>query len=323
MGKWAADRRLAWEQLETRGLLTTKVSSTVASFSANLVGSKLVVAGPVRPYATRRTCSVFLLDVRLMKWTWKDIAGGPMLCQHSAVLLDDKILSYGGLYPDTFDQVWALDTCLFKFSRKGVRGRSPVPRRLHIAEFIERRKEMVVFGGKTRYHSPLNDLCVLDCEDFTWHFPRVTGQLPKKRFEHASTVVDTTLYVYGGCSRKHVLGDLHVIRCETGFYHWSSPRTYGIKPRKVSGASLSFVDGRILLYGGRSSHAQSRLAILDLAKKRWYADSGEHSGDYIVTGERIANAQHSAVVVHEKVVVLGGTGMDFGQCFVLSDNPEL
>lgn len=322
MGKWAAQRRLKWTQQETRGLLTTKVSSTVASFSATLVGCRIVVTGPVRPYATRKTCSVFWLDLRDMKWRWKDIPRGPMLCQHSAVLLQDTLLTYGGLYPDTFTQVWAFDLCLLEFRKVDTYGMKPKPRRLHCAGFMHRRKEMVVFGGKTMLHSPLNDLCVLDCVDFTWAYPKVSGRLPQKRFDHASCMAGTNMFIYGGCNGKYTLADLHVIRCERGFFHWSSPRLSGVKPWNGRGATLLFVDGRLLLYGGRSRSMHSGVAVLNLRKKRWRGDKGEHRGDFVVSGERVENAHHCAVMVDDDMVVLGGTGMDFGQCCLLSPDTD-
>ena len=142
----------------------------------------------------------------------------------------------------------------------------------HSAHGLE--KDMIVFGGFDCDHGVCRNLvewCDLDSK--SWKTMPVVGDVPPPVCRHASELMGSSLYLYGGCNRildegVRRYGDLYCIDLQTQ-QSMRLPQS-GQTPGELSGHSLTKVGKCLYLFGGwTGSEYSNDLYILDPRAGKW------------------------------------------------------
>ncbi|XP_015901923.2 protein GLUTELIN PRECURSOR ACCUMULATION 3 [Ziziphus jujuba] len=158
-------------------------------------------------------------------------------------LLDKKFLSDIVVY-DTDNKLWFQPEC----SGCGSDGQvGPSPRAFHIAVAID--CNMFIFGGRSG-SKRLGDFWVLDTDIWQWSELTSFGDLPSPRdFAAASAIGNRKIVMYGGWDGKKWLSDVYVM--DTMSLEWTELSVTGSIPPPRCGHTVTMVEKRLLVYGGR------------------------------------------------------------------------
>ena len=328
---WCESRALEWRSVDTLQY-PLGYRHVVDFLTGTLVGAKLFLIGQFMRFndlaSTPNGCVVYWMDTRTFAWSTKELTG-PNVYGHSTVLTRDRLVIIGGLLGDSTInmKIWSLDLTMVEFTTLQTSGVKVRSRAYHSGEFIEKREQVVVFGGyNVLSNSCLNDVVIFDLKKLAWQVPKVTGEKPSCRARQSSCMLRQTMFVYGGQNAIHeawdTLSDLHLLHCGRSMFTWSSPRLQGFRPVASFAATLSHIRGKLILYGGQNGGVPlSTLFIYDLRERVWERCGVEASDSYSVTGTERKNLAHTAVVVNETLMVLGGRGAPLALCRVLQERP--
>ncbi|KAK6136023.1 hypothetical protein DH2020_030233 [Rehmannia glutinosa] len=123
----------------------------------------------------------------------------------------------------------------------------PSPRAFHIAVAID--CHMFIFGGRFGGNR-LGDFWVLDTDIWQWSELTSFGDLPSSRdFAAASVVGNSKIVMYGGWDGKKWLSDVYVL--DTISLEWTELSVSGTIPPPRCGHSVTMIEKRLLMYGGR------------------------------------------------------------------------
>ncbi|XP_073123877.1 protein GLUTELIN PRECURSOR ACCUMULATION 3 [Henckelia pumila] len=174
---------------------------------------------------------------------------------HTAVNVGkSKIVFFGGLV----DKKFLNDVTVYDIERKlwfqpkctgsGSDGQmGPGPRAFHIAVAID--CHMFIFGGRLGGNR-LGDFWVLDTDIWQWSELTSFGDLPSSRdFAAASPVGNRKIVMYGGWDGKKWLSDVYIL--DTISLEWMELSVSGTLPPPRCGHSVTMIEKRLLVYGGR------------------------------------------------------------------------
>lgn len=209
----------------------------------------------------------------------------------------------GGKYFDSlFVNAFHAERGMWEQLRPRGSGPRPAPRSGCVVEFINDR-QMFVHGGYDDGDRFFDDTFVFDMASYSWQriIPGGVGSdvgprpEPMAREGHSSTVLNGDVVICGGNGESLFMADVHVF--DTGRMRWCDPpRTVGLGPGKVSGASMgSTADGRAVFVGGEGG---------------WHISRSTH----------VLEFTHRAVVGVDKMVeVARERGPDAKRCVVCLD----
>eukprot|EP01071_Lankesteria_metandrocarpae_P008692 Lankesteria_metandrocarpae@DN5024_c0_g1_i2.p1 len=175
---------------------------------------------------------------------------------------------------------------------------------------------LVVFGGAT--HSDLesgtNDLYILDCSTWTWCTVDQSGEVPSPRYGHKMCAIqeEQNILLFGGANDEGALfilklsvkarpdiKTLDLQRSAVTFSAvWSRHVSEGSLPLSRSFHTLNRIGGRIFLFAGMTRSLVSDLYVYDFRKDTWTRPLYEG---------QINTRAHSTAVLHDKLIVFGGT----------------
>ncbi|CAI0560385.1 unnamed protein product [Linum tenue] len=174
---------------------------------------------------------------------------------HTAVMVGkSKVVIFGGLVDKTFlsdiyvydveKKMWFTPDC----SGNGSDGQvGPSPRAFHVAVAID--TLMFVFGGRFG-GKRLGDFWLLDTDTWQWSELASFGDLPSPRdFAAASAVGNQKIVMLGGWDGKKWLSDVYVL--DTTSLEWTELAVTGTLPPPRCGHTVTMVEKRLLVYGGR------------------------------------------------------------------------
>jgi len=229
---------------------------------------------------------------------------------HTAVLADTQLVIFGGhRYGGTgtfqyFNDVNVLDVESSTWHDVRCAGEPPSPRYGHSATLIGRR--MFVFGGRGEGGALLDDMFLLDLDEWCWVNVSPTTAAPAARFEHGCCTVGPRIVVFGGWNGKACFNDLWVF--DTDSFTWMKPKTGGRPPCPRHGCQTELLpDGRVVVFGGHSTPAEaggkalyhSDMSVLDVQTMIWSRPR--------TTGDNpSARTGHTMVRVGGSMCVLGG-----------------
>ena len=337
MGDVSESRKFHWGSKFVVGASATRAESesVVSRLTTTLVGNRVVVIGQLGEWENGRNhCRVCSVDLQKAEWTWVQTYG-PHLEGHIAVLADDRVFIHGGkdtnnLLSDT--DVWSVDLSLMELHRHETFGKQPTRRKGHTGVFVEENRHVVLFGGHhTTLHGEIYDeLWVMNVDTMIWRRPIVKGRPPSARFGHAACLVNTHMFVYGGCAEDSLYRDCHVLHCKGQHYRWSRIRVKGLKPSRLLNCTLSFLSGKLFVFGGSESArvsqktARRSLFCLDLGTYKWHrirdvivSDDGAPA-EYTVTGKINATHSHSALTFADSILIIGGINRKLSEIGVLA-----
>jgi N-acetylneuraminic acid mutarotase len=133
-------------------------------------------------------------------------------------------------------------------------GTIPAARFGHTMSRIQRGRNLVLFGGVMKGEDGkgvlTNDLHILDTGIMRWTCIQAQGSPPYPRHSHATAVVSTRLFVFGGAidDAGVACNDLHMFDSTTST--WSQPKSKGDPPPPRYGHSMVAVGTRLFLFGG-------------------------------------------------------------------------
>lgn len=176
---------------------------------------------------------------------------------HSAVNIGkSKIVIFGGLVDKRFlnditvydaeNKLWFQPECTGSGSDGQV---GPSPRAFHVAVAID--CHMFIFGGRSG-GKRLGDFWVLDTDIWQWSELTGFGDLPSPRdFAAASAIGNQKIVMCGGWDGKKWLSDVYLL--DTISLEWTELSITGTVPPARCGHTITMVEKRLLLYGGRGS----------------------------------------------------------------------
>ena len=270
-----------------------------------------------RPKETR-FCSILSLE----DFTWqylkvpRTLDGRPKFCLqgHTATLVNDQIWFIGGVLGlaelDYSDLVFSLDLVEEQFVCLKCLGHGEVDGFfLHTADFYQERNEIIVFGGYNPYGRvnfyPLHSLntITLNWTEMVWR-----GQAPGERRNHASCLVRSELYIFGGLTAAAVvLNDLYVLNLASSTPTFSEVRTR-YSPERRFGTLLFHFQGHLFLFGGKrrlyegANIRQNDMNRFDLREQEWH-----ECENWSTQTRPSARCNHKAAILESSVLIFGGT----------------
>ncbi|PKC64038.1 hypothetical protein RhiirA1_537349 [Rhizophagus irregularis] len=131
----------------------------------------------------------------------------------SQYTINDKLYLFGGISHDkTTNDVFTIEINTLNVLPVFSSGAIPKPRCLHTQVNVG--ANLFVFGGKLDNSNEKldNDIYILDTDakdmKFVWSKPSMSGSLPDGRYGHTSTLIGTTVYIFGGQDYMNHLNDL-------------------------------------------------------------------------------------------------------------------
>ncbi|CAN0900641.1 Protein GLUTELIN PRECURSOR ACCUMULATION 3 [Linum grandiflorum] len=174
---------------------------------------------------------------------------------HTAVVAGkSKVVVFGGLVDKRFlsdifvydmeKKMWLQPDCTGNGSDGQV---GPCPRAFHVAVVID--TMMFIFGGRSG-GKRLGDFWLLDTDTWQWSELASFGDLPSPRdFAAASAVGNQKIVMFGGWDGKKWLSDVYVL--DTISLEWTELAITGAIPPPRCGHTVTMVEKRLLVYGGR------------------------------------------------------------------------
>lgn len=326
---WGDDVRMDWDRIDHTSVpgMTNLVRQNVFHHTATIAGSRIYLIGMLgaRGGWPPERVLVCCLDYVKQLWTSTFIPG-PWITRHGAALAEDKIYVYGGLINNVtpLDAMWQFDFMLMELSKLPNSRRRPPFRYGATFEFLEGVDRMVLTCGFNQNERRcLNDLWLYNPEENEWMQGKPTGQPPVPCHSQASCASGDTVYCFGGTDGDVVMDTLSLLHSSYGFFRWSIPNLSApFAPPGRFGASLCFISGKLILYGGKSMSNPNSFkdtAIFDYRKLKWYRENGNLFGDYrlLELKEKTPLRFHAAVASPLKMFVFGGIGMDFRSYFTM------
>lgn len=323
-------RRFVWTKRVPVG---TPEKPTMRRFGATctLVGHYLWVIGGAR---LRQSYSV--LDLREHRWRFVAIEGRPYRFHlHTANLFEDCLLLFGadimvGRISVRSTDVVRFDPVLNEVTAIACGGDidlHPLRKQSHTADVCESEKLLVLFGGIPHPTSPHRNLYLLDLTSWRWTMPKSKGTAPTQRERHASTLVGSRLFIYGGdrgFQNSHARADLHtVVIRRSGPLVWQAVRIYGNpKLRRIFPGFHYVGNGRIVIFGGFSDNRDTSdfLIIEDVLSNRpvCHVITEARNVEYSWRGELPPpRCQHTIIQSQGVLLVIGGTADDGSSYFEL------
>ncbi|GLH07303.1 hypothetical protein R5R35_003214 [Gryllus longicercus] len=253
-----------------------------------------------------------------MYWT-VHLEGGPRRVNHAAVVVGDKIYSFGGYCTgENYHKrrpidVHVLNTANYRWTALPLPEYGgdqflsvPYQRYGHTAVAYE--DKIYIWGGRNDEYA-CNTLFCFDTVTLKWTCPEVTGPIPGARDGHSACIIDHCMYIFGGFEEyiDRFSQDVHALDFRT--MKWRFVYTRGDPPSYRDFHSASAIGSNMYIFGGRGDlngpfHSQEEhycpdIMYLDTITGRWHrpATSGR-----VPVGRR----SHSAFVHREYLYVFGG-----------------
>jgi len=196
---------------------TPMVSGTVPSprdgHSACIIGDAMYIFGGYAEISEVYSPSpaVFRLDLRLFEWTLLKCKGEPPIYRdfHTATAIDNKMFIFGGrsdnsneFTPQTefySDKLIYLDLDTLHWEHPHIPRPKPIGRRSHSA--LNLNGGLLIFGGyNSRAETHMNDLWLLDIEEWRWQRLNPKGTGPEPRRRQSLCQVGDQIFLFGGTS---------------------------------------------------------------------------------------------------------------------------
>ncbi|XP_039118330.1 LOW QUALITY PROTEIN: protein GLUTELIN PRECURSOR ACCUMULATION 3-like [Dioscorea cayenensis subsp. rotundata] len=174
---------------------------------------------------------------------------------HTAVMVGkSKVVVFGGFADKRFlddiavydieNKLWFTPQCTGSGSDEQ---HGPPPRAFHVSVSID--CNLFVFGGRSG-GKRLGDFWMLDTDIWQWSELTSFGDLPSPReFAAASAIGNRKIVMYGGWDGKKWLSDVYIL--DTISLEWTELSVSGSAPPPRCGHSVTMVEKRLLVYGGR------------------------------------------------------------------------
>lgn len=199
-----------------------------------------------------------------MYWT-THLEGGPRRVNHAAVVVNDKILSFGGYCTGENYKlrrpidVYILNPVTLRWislaepkEKDPQYACAPFQRYGHTA--VVYNNNVYIWGGRNDEYG-CNTLFCFNTETLTWSIPQVSGEIPRGKDGHSACVIGDNMYIFGGF-------DVHQSRFCQDVYafnfiknQWSLVHTHGTPPLFRDFHTATAWGTRMYIFGGRGDEA--------------------------------------------------------------------
>ena len=262
---------------------------------AVLVGGKIIWVG-----ANGR---LFMFCLKTWTWSQNPQVFESVSYKDTAILCEDKIYFCGAShlfgfleYDVTLDNMRLIESSYTIPMRS--EGMSVV--------YARWRRELIYFGGHLAYPGGQcnNDTHTFNVDSCTWKKLEMDGEQPQPRSRHSAVLLGSRMYVFGGSNNaRNCFNDLWIAHFASKLRPaWSKPRVSGLLPSSRAEASLKFLHGRFVLFGGYDGVNVLRdLHIFCLRNLEWKDSS--HSEVDIRGVEPVQAIAHQAVATSNGVLI--------------------
>lgn len=178
-------------------------------------------------------------------------------------------------------------------------GAAPTARARHTATLVG--KNLIIFGG-VGGGRPLNDLFVMhtaggDLRETSWTEPPANGLTPNARVGHATALVGSKMFIFGGHDGQTCMNDVHILVT----MNWSRVDCRGARPSPRVSCSMTTVDKKLFLVGGAAHNKPlNDVRMLDLQSNTWTVCTVSGTPPPALVG-------HSATLVGRELFIFGGS----------------
>ena len=324
---WPDDNRLEWRRMDL--VLPANSRPRIPSTFATLAGNKVYVTGRLLDFDNKHF-NLFVLDLSVRRWRHMAVRGPFGFVGHSVSLVNDALYVFGGwVGPATTarlsNEVYRFDMALEELMHVHAEG-SLRPRKIahHSGCYVESLNQLVVFGGYTG-NGYIKDLFAFDVKSARWIAPKQKGELPEYGLSTmAFCAVGNNVYYYGGYNGNGVIDGLYILNCTRRCFTWSllKPPEGAYKPFALKAATLSYVRGKLLLFGG-SYNLHHRVSVFDLDERKWLPAGGKvdpnvEEGIHVQGDE--SDQYHTAIATARELWVFAGYDAVFSTVRVLREN---
>ena len=309
--------------------------NTLYSHESVLLGGKIYVFGG------HMNSFVYALDYTKKRWEALAFTGAYIRrCRgHTATLVDDDVFIIGGLVQGFTRRAVLSFNFVFKdfdfVSLRGLGlGLSGLEMVGHVAEYFPRRREILIYGKELTLASTRCKLFGFYPSSSLLYMLQAKGHSPGDRKSFVSCAAGNAMFVYAGDRARGIFehpgpAALFILLLYAKDLTWTK-----LSPSKVPFtarfASLSYVPGRLFLYGGRSSSNEvAALSFFDIQQKSWhnvqfssdYSQANSSSWSCIVNTSsyvRLPNC-HTTTYVSGKLLVIGGYSEDMYEYSTISE----
>ena len=318
-----------WREFDLPG--PADIEDPRAGQSVTLIGNKVYILGGQRNGRTIQVTSIFVLDVEAREWTKCEVPQGIdgriqfSLYAHTATLVDDKILFIGGIIGmsgiDRNRLVFSLDVALGEFSIVETFGnpkRGPIS--FHSANLEQSSNEIIVLCGQDRRGSFVpHPLFVLNIKSMVWTKMTWKGQAPSSRGGHATCLVGTKLYIFGGFAPDNaILNDTLVLDLSFRIPVFTHLKT-SFAPERRFGTILFQYERHLFMFAGKRGYfggMSTRLNDMhrfDLETLSWH-----ECPRWKRTSRPFPRSSHKFVYLGDQVLVLGGSHVNLTRVVEIS-----
>lgn len=297
--------RMRWIEKHTTGF-PLEESGYPTHTVGKLVGGRIYVFGvfhsPVTSERLFGECIFYYFDVKKLRWIGTQVRG-PNLEMAAVVLVDDCLYMFGGSVfqePEVSPDFWLFDIPLGQFRVLRTYGAShQYDTESATAEFLQRKNQIVVFGGFHSYDGRENKLRVYHVGINKWISVETKGSTPSGRYLHASCVHNDVIYISGGRCRYDDEGAIHTLQYVGEHMLWTKPVVSGNIPQYRYGHTMTVLFGKVFVFGGQEVYgATADCYVYDPITNIWLKHfSSPHSNFY-----------HMAIAVKDELFCFGGTG---------------
>ncbi|KAK2726881.1 hypothetical protein QYM36_007657, partial [Artemia franciscana] len=246
------------------------------------------------------------------------LAGGPRKVNHASIEWKNKIISFGGYcsneQPHRDIDVYCLDTDTYRWSalntKHQIEGRSlPCQRFGHTV--IRYNNKAVLWGGRNEAEA-CSTLYTFDLENITWNEPTTHGYTPSGRDGHTATLIDDTMYIFGGFDSDEDEYSTDIWTLHIPSMTWRTLVTGGAPPAGRDFHSATAYGHCVYFFGGRIENRglqpgfgdddyDNTIYVFDSKKFLWYKPLVDNC-----SVSPIGRRSHSAFLYKDQIFILGG-----------------
>ena len=246
----------------------------------------------------RSQADLHIFDTEAMTWSKAAVSGRAPVAgsRHTTTLVGERLLVLGASSGGTFKEMHVLDIDALAWQPIEGDGQAPIARSRHTSTLVG--KDLLCFGG-VGGGRPLNDLYVLQTggKGLYWTEPPVNGVPPNPRVGHASALVGTKMFVFGGHDGKTCLNDVHILVT----MNWRVVPAKGGRPNPRVSPTLTHVGNKLVLLGGAAHNKPlNDVREMDLETAMWTVPTVSGTPPPALVG-------HSSTLIGSELFVFGGS----------------
>lgn len=195
----------------------------IRNCSVNLVGSRILVYGGT--IGAKRVNTLFIFDINSRRWEHIRPEGDnvfPIRSLHTSVLVDDKLLIYGGIGRFGYTgHLWSLDVISFNCEQVDWRGVAPSFTGGHASEYFHTLRSMLIYSGMTRGDE--SRLFAYNVDSKVLRRVETKGAQPSRRERQGSAVFRQKWFLAGGelLPSKTMCSDLFILDTSLPVPSWA------------------------------------------------------------------------------------------------------